>query len=194
METTPSGVADGLLMADVARGDAAAFRVIVEHHSPAIYRLAYRLMGQASEAEDVVQEVFVRVWTHAARWRVGQNGGLAGWLRRLATNLCLDRLRRRRFISDAEAPERIDDAPGAEAILEQKRITKLASDAVMRLAPRQRAAIILTHYEELSNNAAAEALEMNIKAFESLLVRARSSLRRFVDEAGLSLSDLRGAP
>jgi RNA polymerase sigma factor (sigma-70 family) len=192
METTTSQGADGSLMAEVARGNATAFRIIVEQHSPALYRLAYRLMGQASEAEDVVQEVFVRVWTHATRWRSTQGGGLAAWLRRLATNLCLDRLRRRRFISDAAAPERIDDAPGADAVLDQKRVSALASQAVQRLAPRQRAAIILTYYEELSNNAAAEVLEMNIKAFESLLVRARSTLRRFIDDAGLSPADLGG--
>lgn len=81
---------DGQLMAAVARGDASAFRVIVEQHSGALYRLVYRFTGGSSEAENVVQDVFVKVWSNPTAWRPGPGGGLAAWLRRVTTNRCLD--------------------------------------------------------------------------------------------------------
>ena len=185
------GRPDGQLMAAVARGDADAFRMIVERHSGALYRLAYRFTGRASEAEDVVQDVLVKVWSNPTAWRPGQGGGLAAWLRRVTTNRCLDGLRRRAFVSDAAVPEQIDPANSAEDGVNAKRLAKHANDAIASLPDRQRAAIILTYYEELSNAAAANALGMSVDGFESLLVRARRALRHFVEKSGLTVDDLR---
>ena len=100
----------------------------------------------------------------------------------MATNLCLDRLRRRKFASDEAVPERADDTPGADEQMDEERLRARTVAAVQALPDRQRAAIILTYYEEYSNMAAAEALDMNIKAFESLLLRARTALRKALGE------------
>ena len=118
----------------------------------------------------------MRLWDQAGRWQAGQ-AGVSAWLARVATNLCLDRLRRRRFGSDEEVPERADETPLADAQIEAEQRRNAAAAAVQRLPERQRAAIILTYYEEFSNQMAANTLDLNIKAFESLLMRARAALR-----------------
>ncbi|MGI4801916.1 MAG: sigma factor-like helix-turn-helix DNA-binding protein, partial [Janthinobacterium lividum] len=130
-----------------------------------------------------------RVWDHAADWKpVG--GGLPGWLRRIATNLSLDRHRRSSRISDADVPEHADPALAVDKQMDAARLGSIAQTALLALPDRQRAAIVLTYYEQLANAAAAEAMAMNVKAFESLLVRARSALRAAVQAAGVSATDL----
>src|SRR6185437_16438302 len=101
------GEEDGALMARVAAGDAAAFRALVERHGAMVHALAWRMLGPA-DAEDVVQESFTRLWVNAKGW-APSGGGLGGWLRRVATNLCLDRLRRPRTVSDALLADHEDD-------------------------------------------------------------------------------------
>lgn len=180
---------DARLIAAVARRDASAFRMLAERHAPALHRLSWRLLADRTEAEDVVQESLLRLWDHAAAWKpVG--GGVPAWLRRIATNLCLDRLRRRARMSDEEAPERVDDAAPADAEIDAARLGDIARRALQALPDRQRAAVVLTYYEELSNAAAADLLAMKLKAFESLLARGRAALRAAVAAAGVSAADL----
>ena len=129
------------------------------------------------------------MWDHAAAWKpVG--GGVPAWLRRIATNLCLDRLRRRARLSDEAPPDIVDDRAGADAVIDANRLGDVARRALAALPDRQRAAVVLTYYEELSNAAAADLMDMKIKAFESLLVRARTALRAAVGAAGVSAADL----
>lgn len=182
-QTAPH-VGDDDLMTRVASRDAAAFRVLVEGHAPRAHRIAWRMLGDAGEAEDVAQEVMTRLWEHAAKWKAG-GPGVAAWTTRVASNLCLDRLRRRRFASEDEAPERIDEAPLADVAIDTERLRARTIAAVHALPDRQRAAIVLTYYEECSNLAAAQTLDMNIKAFESLLLRARTALRGSLSKQGL---------
>lgn len=176
---------DGALMAQVARGDAAAFRLLVERHTAMVHGLAWRMLGDGAEAEDVVQEAFTRLWVGAARWTpVG--GGLGGWLRRVATNLCLDRLRRVRPMGGDAIPDRPDDSPLADAALDADRRRQAVARAIFALPDRQRAAIVLTYHEEASNAEAADILGVGVKALESLLVRARQSLSRALAAEGLA--------
>jgi len=182
---------DAALVAAVARRDASAFRLLVDRHAPALHRLAYRMLGDASEAEDVTQEALLRLWDHADVW-APRGGGLPAWLRRIASNLCLDRLRRRARMSEAPPPERIDEAPPADACLDAERLSAIAQNALQALPDRQRAAVVLTYYEQLSNLAAADMLGLKLKAFESLLVRARAALRTHIAAAGISAADLGG--
>lgn len=174
---------DDALMARVAMRDAAAFRTIVEEHAATPHRVAYRMTGDKTEAEDIAQEALLRLWEHAGRWR-GGGAGITAWLTRVATNLCLDRLRRRRFASDAEPPDREDETPRADALLDAERTRVAAKESVGALPANQRAAIVLTYYEDLSNIMAADTLGMNIKAFESLLLRARRALRAAFEARG----------
>jgi RNA polymerase sigma factor (sigma-70 family) len=176
---------DDALMARVLRRDAAAFRIVVDGHARTLHRIAYRMIGDATEAEDLAQEALTRLWQHAGRWQAG-GAGIGAWLTRVTMNLCLDRLRRRRFASDEAVPERADEAPLAPELIAAEQERQRVVAAIAALPDNQRAAIVLTYYEDQPNAVAAESLEMNIKAFESLLLRARGALKRAltVDDIG----------
>lgn len=144
------------------------------------------MTGEAHEAEDIVQEAMLRLWDNAPRLAARHPAGtsaaaalrLSGWLARVATNLAIDRLRLARRVSGEDVPERADETPLADARIEADERDGAARALVMALPERQRAAIVLTYYEELPNVDAAAAMGMNIKAFESLLHRARAGLRQ----------------
>ena len=172
---------DDALMSRIAARDALAFRLLIERHADRPHRIAWRMLGDATEAEDVAQEAMLRLWQNAASWR-GGGPGVAAWLTRVATNICVDRLRQRRRLSDEAVPERADDAPLADALISGEEARLEVIRALDNLPERQRAALVLTYYEELSNAEAAEMLEMNIKAFESLLLRARRALKTMLVE------------
>lgn len=175
---------DGTLMQRVAAGDARALEAIADRHTPMLFAVAWRMLGDAAEAEDVVQEAITKAWVKAANWTpVG--GGLGGWLRRIATNACIDRQRKRAFVSDVEIPERADDSPAADALIDESRRQAAVATAMQALPDRQRAAIVLTYYEGVSNAEAAAALGVGVKALESLLVRARQGLSRSLAAQGL---------
>lgn len=177
---------DAALAARLASRDPAALREVIALYAGPLNRIAYRMSGDAHEAEDIVQEALLRLWDHApkiaARHPAGSQAAaalrLGGWLQRVVTNLAIDRLRRTRRLSDGEVPDSEDDAPLADALIEADETAGQTRALVMALPERQRAAIVLTYYEELPNAEAAEAMEMNIKAFESLLHRARAALRQ----------------
>ncbi len=175
---------DDALMARVAARDADAFRLLVDAHLPLVNRIGVRMTGDAAAAEDVAQEAMLRLWHHAGRWR-GGGPGVAAWLTRVATNLCLDRLRRQRFVSDEAVPECADESALADRTIDKDRMRTMTIAAIGELPDRQRAAIVLTYFEDRSNLAAAEMLDMNIKAFESLLLRARGALRRALGARGI---------
>lgn len=177
LQTTERGSDDDGIMMRVARRDAAAFRTIIEAHAAALHRIAYRMIGDATEAEDLAQEALTRLWQHAGRWQAG-GAGVAAWLTRVTMNLCLDRLRRRRFGSDAAVPERTDDTPLPPERIEAEQQRQRVVAAIAALPDNQRAAIVLTYYEDHANARAAAIMAMNIKAFESLLLRARTALKR----------------
>ncbi len=164
------------LLTSVAARDAAAFRVLTHRHAPQVHRIAWRITGDAHEAEDIAQEAMLRLWDHAPRWRDGRTS-LAAWLCRVAVNLAIDRHRRTRRISGEEVPDRADEAPLADAAIEAGQQAARARALIAALPDSQRAAIVLTYYEDLSNADAAAALDMKLKAFESLLFRARAALR-----------------
>lgn len=183
---------DAAWAARLAGRDPAALREMIARHGKALQRIAFRMTGDAHEAEDIVQEALLRLWDHApalaARHPAGSQAAaplrLGGWLQRVVTNLAIDRLRRARRLSDGEVPDEEDDAPLADALIEAGERENLARALVLALPERQRAAIVLTYYEELPNAEAAEAMDMNIKAFESLLHRARAALRQALAAQG----------
>lgn len=172
-------------MARIAQRDAAAFAQVVDAQAERLHRIAWRMTGDAAEAEDVAQEALLRLWAQASAWKIGRSG-IAAWLTRVAMNLCLDRLRRRRFASDETVPECADESPAADALLDRERLRAQAVAALGVLSERHRAAIVLTYYEELPNHQAASAMDMNLKAFESLLFRARTAMREALAARGLT--------
>jgi RNA polymerase sigma factor (sigma-70 family) len=182
-ETPQAGLDEAALLARVAARDGAAFRQLVDAHAQALHRVAWRMTGDRHEAEDIAQEAMLRLWDHAPRWAEGRQS-LAAWLRRIAVNLAIDRLRRGKRIAGNEVPDRADDAPLADVALEVDQQAARARALIAALPDNQRAAIVLTYYEELSNAESAAALDMQVKAFESLLFRARAALKARFEAAG----------
>lgn len=168
---------DETLVARAGNGDRAAASALVLRHTDKIFAAAWRMLGDRAGAEDATQETFLRLWVNAAKWKP-QGAKFETWLYRVAMNVCLDRLRRRgRERPEDEAPERADPAPLADARIETAQQRQAVDAALAALPERQRAAITLCHYQELSNIEAAAALEISVDALESLLARGRRALR-----------------
>jgi RNA polymerase sigma factor (sigma-70 family) len=180
---------DDALMARIAAREHDALRLLSDRYAATPWRIACRMLGDQTEAEDVAQEAMLRLWQYADRWQSG-GSGVAAWLTRVATNLCLDRLRRKRFVGEDEAPERADNALLADAEIEGAQIRAAVKQCIEALPDRQRAAIVLTYYEERQNQMAANVLDMRLKAFESLLFRARGSLLNCVERKGVAAADI----
>lgn len=175
---------DDALVARMAARDQMALREAYRLFGSKAHGIAWRMLGDASEAQDVTQEAMLKLWQQASDWKAGGKG-IGPWLARVTANLCIDRMRRIRPVTGVELPEREDETPGADVRLDEERLAALTHAALLSLPDRQRAAIVLTYYEEQPNSAAAEALDLNIKAFESLLLRARKALREALATRGL---------
>jgi RNA polymerase sigma-70 factor (ECF subfamily) len=167
---------DEALVARVAEGDPAAVRALVARKLPRLMSLGQRMLGEASEAEDMAQEAFLRAWKQAPNWRPGK-AKFDTWLHRVALNLCYDRLRRRREVVTDEPPERPDPAPSAEEGMQAQDTSRRVAAALQQLPDRQREAIVLCHYQELGNIEAAAVMGVSVEALESLLGRGRRALR-----------------
>ncbi len=167
--------ADAVLIARVGDGDSTAWRALVDAHLGRIHGFAWRMLGDAGEAEDVAQEAFIQLWRQAARWRAEARAGT--WLHRVAHNLCIDRLRRRREIPGDAVPEQADPAPDPMVARHRGQVAGAIQAALAGLPERQRAAIALVHYQELGNIEAAAVMEISVEALESLLSRGRRGLR-----------------
>jgi RNA polymerase sigma-70 factor (ECF subfamily) len=165
------------LLRRAGAGDSGAAEALVHAHLTRIVGLARRVLGDAAEAEDVAQDVFVKAWRVAPRWREG-DAKFSTWLHRVALNACYDRLRKRgRWIGEEAAMNVVDPAPhAAQTIMHDQRARRVKA-ALMALPERQRAAIALCHYEEMSNIDAAAALQISVDALESLLARGRRALK-----------------
>ena len=171
------------LVRRVGQGDPAAIQAMVARKLPRMLALAQRMLNDPVEAEDVAQEAMLRAWKQAPRWTPGQ-ARFDTWLHRVGLNLCYDRLRRRREIPTESPPDRPDDGPAPDRGLIAADTAHRVDAALAALPERQREAIVLCHYQELTNIEAAALMAVSVEALESLLSRGRRALR-------LSLADLR---
>jgi RNA polymerase sigma-70 factor (ECF subfamily) len=167
---------DAELVARVGARDVSAVRVLVARKLPRLLALATRMLGDRSEAEDVAQETFLRIWHHAPRWRSGE-ARFDTWLHRVVLNLCYDRLRGRRDEPVDTLPDVPDPQPEPAAHAELRSRDVRVRDALAALPPRQREALVLQYYQEMSNVEAANLMGITVDALESLLARARRNLR-----------------
>lgn len=166
---------ESILFARIAAGDQGAFRLFLEQHLPAVLAFSRRYLRDEAEAEDVTQEVFSRVWQHAARWRE-QGLSPRSWLYRIAYNLCIDVLRRRRITTDDLESLVSESSP--EAVVTERESSRVLQQAIAGLPEQQRSALWLCVYQGLSNREAAAVLDVSVRALESLLARGRRGLRK----------------
>jgi RNA polymerase sigma factor (sigma-70 family) len=168
---------DEELVRRVGQGDPAAIQAMVARKLPRMLALAQRMLGDPVEAEDVAQEAMLRAWKQAPRWQPGK-AKFDTWLHRVGLNLCYDRLRRRREVPTEAPPDRPDDGPAPDRGLLAAELGARVDTALRRLPERQREAIVLCHYQELSNIEAADLMKISVEALESLLSRGRRALRQ----------------
>lgn len=154
---------------------------VVQEHSGRVYRLAYRLTGNRHDAEDLTQEVFVRVFRSLSSYTPGT---FEGWLHRITTNLFLDQVRRRQRIRFDALPEDASDRLpgqadlGPERAWEHNNLDHDVQVALDTLAPEFRAAVVLCDIEGLSYEEIAATLDVKLGTVRSRIHRGRSQLRR----------------
>ncbi len=165
---------DAELVLRVGHGDVASYRELVRRHASKLQSFSKRLLRDETEAEDVVQETFLRLWQRARDFT--PSARFSTWLFRIAHNLAVNRLRARGRLSALD-----DDAQPVSAaqpaLLDEKRRAEALEAALRELPPRQGAAMTLVHLHGLSGAEAAEVLGIGSEALESLLARARRALK-----------------
>ena len=176
-----SGETDAALVARVGRGDAAAFRLLVNRHIGPMLGIARRLLKDDAEAEDVVQEGMLRLWRTSGELEIGE-AGIRPWLRRVVSNLCIDRIRSgaRTDVTD-EVPEQ-EQQPDQLSSISGRELADRVDAALKSLPERQRVALTLFHYEGMSQIEIGSLMGISDEAVESLLSRARRTLRSVLKE------------
>ena len=157
-----------------------ALATLMDRHLKSIKSLAWHMMGDEMIAEDIAQETFLKAWKQAEKWEPGR-AKFSTWLHRVTKNACFDQLRKKREIYSDNVPELQDETPNAaqNMMTQETDITQKhhIDQALRKLPERQLAAITLCHYENKSQSEAAEILEIGVRAYVSLLARARRNLR-----------------
>lgn len=172
-----SNVSDDALLIAFGNGDRAAALALTERLTPRVLGYAGRLLSDRAEAEDVAQDAMMRLWKIAPEWRQGE-AKVTTWLYRIVSNLCTDRLRKKRSTGLDEIAEPEDDKPSQEAVLMQKQRVAALDRALEILPERQRQAVVLRHIEGFSNPEIAEVLEIGVEAVESLTARGKRALAK----------------
>jgi RNA polymerase sigma-70 factor (ECF subfamily) len=170
---------DAVLALRTSQGDRAAYAALVRKHSARVMAVTRRMLGNDAHAEEAAQEALLRLWTHAGRYDPGK-ARLTTWLTRITANICLDRLRKRQ---EEAWPEDFDVAlpAGQDRQIMEDQVAAKVNAAMQRLPERQRLALTLCHYEDMSMAEAADVMETTPEAIESLLSRARRGLRQMLE-------------
>src|SRR5256714_5787411 len=181
---TPEDAEDMRLMGLAGTGDMAAFEALVERHQRLVVGTVGRMLGTNSDAEDIAQQVFVRVWKNAKRYE--PRAKFTTWLLKITRNLVFNELRRRSRhpqvplqseSDEEERPLKDEQAVAPDASLLEHELQQAVDAAIANLPQTQRMAMVLRRYEELSYEEIAEALDQSVSAVKSLLFRARTELR-----------------
>jgi RNA polymerase sigma-70 factor (ECF subfamily) len=179
-------VDDATLLARMQDGDDAAFATLVRRHTTRFYRVAYRFMNHPTEAEDVVQDAFIKLWEKPDSWRTDGGSAFTTWFYRVVVNLCLDRKKNKQTLPLSEDLPVPDLRPTQEENMIERQQEKQLETHIALLPERQRTALNLCFYEGLSNQEAATIMGVRLKALQSLLMRAKMTLK-------LKLIDAKGA-
>jgi RNA polymerase sigma-70 factor (ECF subfamily) len=176
---------EAIIMVEVAEGNLSAFKTLVElHHKPLISFIA-RFTGDRDSAEDIAQEVFLRVFKAAKDYK--PRAKFKTWLFTIATNLCLNEIRDNKtsfkFVDfsdfqETEYPVIVPDAFSPQKAAENKELSTAVRKAIRNLPENQRIAILLRQYNDFSYHEISKAMDISIPAVESLIQRARQSLKK----------------
>lgn len=185
------------LMERIGSGDHAAFRTLVERHQNAVIGTVSKMLGSPNDAEDISQQVFLRIWRNARRYR--PDAKFTTYLFTITRNLVFNETRRRGRKKEVSSEEReetshhqIADSPDRtpDAELLQAELQQAVDAAIAALPETQRMAVVLRRYEQLSYEEIAEVLQLSVSAVKSLLFRARGtlreSLRGYLYDAGVA--------
>ena len=179
---------DEVLMSRAQAGDVRAFAELVQRYKDPMYNLAYRMLRDRQEAEDIAQETFLHVFRALNRFQTGER--FSPWVYRIATNLCLDKLRRNKGMSiSLDAPmgpesdvylQVADPGDGPDAALELSELRDDVQRAVDALPERYRTIVILRHLHDRSYEEIAEIVDLPLGTVKTRLFRAREILRRWL--------------
>ena len=187
MEWTDAAAAE-----QARKGNQQAFRVLVERHSHAVFRLAFRMTGNEQDAEDLVQETFLRAYKKIRDF--DGRAAFGTWLYRICANCCLDVLRARKSRRELQPAEESEETrswldtvaapdPSPERVTQSRQIRRLLEPAMKRLSEMERAAFILRHYEGCDIDEIAQALGVQANAAKHSVFRAVQKLRRALEPA-----------
>jgi len=172
------------VLARARQGDSDAFRALVEQHSRSVFRLAFRMTGNEQDAEDVVQESFLRAYRQLGRFESRANFGT--WLYRIVSNCSVDLMRSKQARHDQVRGDSLDegtmelpaaDVPGPERMAQSAEIDRRVQDALQELSPLERAAFTLRHYEGRTIEEISATLGLGTSAAKHSVFRAVKKLR-----------------
>jgi RNA polymerase sigma-70 factor (ECF subfamily) len=177
---------DESLMERVRKHDHQAFSVLVQRRADMFYAAAYRMVMNREEAEDIVQEAFVKLWHKPKIWKAGKQAKFTTWFYRIVMNLCIDHMRKNNRKNHTVLN---DDISREEPLQDQEFIKseeqKFLHEALQQLPENQLMALNLCFYEGFSNKEAAEIMDVNIKGLESLLMRAKNKIKDTLIHKGI---------
>ncbi|WP_160725702.1 RNA polymerase sigma factor SigW [Bacillus sp. USDA818B3_A] len=171
----------------VIKGDQDAFGEIVETYKNSVYQLCYRMLGNRHEAEDIAQEAFLRAYVNIKSFN--QDLKFSTWLFRIATNLCIDRLRKKKpdYYLDAEVSgtegltmysQISSDTPLPENEVESLELQETVQKEILKLPEKYRSAIVLKYMEDMSLNEISEILDLPLGTVKTRIHRGREALRQ----------------
>ncbi len=177
---------DESLMIRIQEGDHQAFAVLVERHTDRFYAAAYRMLGHTGDAEDMVQDAFLKLWDNPFLWKENQGAKFTTWFYRVVTNMSIDLIRKRGKAVASDMMElHEDDRDLQDQQYQDAQEQAQLESAIQALPDKQRAALNLCFYEGLSNKDAADVLGVQVKALESLLMRAKAGIRDYLTREGI---------
>jgi RNA polymerase sigma-70 factor (ECF subfamily) len=173
---------DELLIRLIQEGKHEAFAEIVNRQSKRFYNIAYRLIFNKNEAEDIVQEAFLKLWEKRLFWDKSKEAKFTTWFYKVVVNLCLDHNRKKKTEPLSEDIQLVDKQQGQDVLLQEKQKQVMLKRFIQELPERQQLALNLCFYEGLSNQEAAEIIGVNLKALQSLVMRAKMTLKEKVKQ------------
>lgn len=183
MASTLNAESDETLLTLLAHGSHAAFETLVNRHAKRFYATAYYLALSREDAEDVVQDAFLKLWRQPQIWDATKGAKFTTWFHRIVINATLDVKRKRRTRMEPldAAGEIVDDGPHPDETIAAAAQQRLIDEAIKRLPEHQRLALTLCFYQGLSNEEAARVMGIHIKALQSLIMRAKTGLKSILN-------------